>query len=160
MYVICDPYDSWACVARMWLVLCVYMRMICFWCVFYTTMCRTGLFCVPGICGGVAFSSMFKLSVHRACSAWCVNHGGAVRVGACGMLQHVCGMCVYGLCLGMACPASVINKQSNLWGQGSVDGGSWENTGKHNRRGNQCKQTEADSLVTMSPKTTFLKNKR
>lgn len=30
MYVICDPYDSWACVARMWLVLCVYMRMICF----------------------------------------------------------------------------------------------------------------------------------
>lgn len=105
MYVICDPYDSWACAAHMWLVLCVYMSMICFWCVFYT---GAGLFCVPGICGGVvcvAYSSMFKLSVHCVCSVWCVNHGGAVCVGACGMSQHVCGMCAYGLCVGMACPA-------------------------------------------------------
>lgn len=53
-------------------------------------------------CVRVAYSSMFKLSVHCVCSVWRVNHGGAVRVGACGMLQHVCGICAYGLCVGMA----------------------------------------------------------
>lgn len=82
------------------------------------------------------------------------------------MWEHVacsstCVVCVYMACAwGWLVQLSVINKQSNFLGQGSVDGGSWENMGKHNRRGNQCKQTEADSLVTMSPKTTFLKNKQ
>lgn len=71
---------------------------------------------------------MFKLSVHCVCSVWCVNHGGAVRVGACGMLQHVCGMCVYGLCLGMACPAVSYQQAEQSFGSGFS---RWWQLGEH-----------------------------
>lgn len=56
----------------------------------------------------------------------------------CGRMWHVTArvwyVCVWPVRGDGLSSCQFINKQSNLLGQGSVDGGSCENTGKHSKR--------------------------